>query len=338
MDACRYLELLKMDGTTRLFSDWQLHVAKPVHDAQLRNLFLQVFGHAISEDEWNWKYAHTEFRGSLLTKESGEAIGFFGGMPRLFTYQGQIFHGIQNGDVMVRQSERGVFSKKGAFYQVSSHFIKNFIGPGSAYAFGFGFPNQRAFQLGIQLRLYQKSGQLQELSWNQEESKWHWSWHWSPVNENIESTVDTLWKQMQGSWFNYFLPVRDSNYFTWRYQKRPSTKYQLLLVRQRFTGKPLAILCMRIHETYCHWVDYVGGHTHLGIAIQAAREFSHTQGKPLRALLSDAIAGHFLSAQPEQASIKPTDILIPTNISNNPDEARPWFNRFWLMGGDSDFM
>ena len=209
-----------MSDSAPLLSDWQLHIAKPAHDGQIRALFSQVFGHAITEEEWNWKYAHTGFRGSLLSKNSGELIGFFGGMPRTFVYQGQYFLGVQNGDVMVRARERGIFSRKGAFYQVANHFIKNFIGPESVYAFAFGFPHKRAFQLGIQLGLYQKAGHLQEISWTPKNPHHHWHWYWHSFEGNTNAIIDELWIGMQSSWREYFLPLRNSTYWNWRYQQR----------------------------------------------------------------------------------------------------------------------
>ena len=106
-----------------LLSDWQLRTAHSSQDAQLRTLFAQVFGHVISQEEWDWKYRSTDLRGSLLTKASGDAVAFFGGMPRSFSYQGRSIQAVQNGDVMVRPQERGVFSRKGALFHVAQHFF-----------------------------------------------------------------------------------------------------------------------------------------------------------------------------------------------------------------------
>lgn len=331
-----------MNNSTFLLSDWQLDIAKPAHDAQLRTLFFQTFGHTISQEEWNWKYTDIEFRGSLLSNKSGELIGFFGGMPRAFVYRGQRYLGVQNGDVMVRTKERGIFSRRGAFYQVANHFIGQFIGPKSLYAFGFGFPHHRAYKLGIQLKLYKQAGHLQELSWAPiiPHRHWHWHWYWQPINQinRNNAALDRLWLHMQRSWFDYFLPVRDSNYWHWRYQQRPCQNYHLLLLRQRITGRPLAAVAFRIHDEYCHWLDYLGTRAHLGIAIQAAREFAKIHDKPLRALVNDAIVHHFTAEQPQEVHVKSSNIYIPTNASLTSDQTKPWIGRFWLMGGDSDFM
>ena len=131
-----------------LLSDWQLHTAHRSQDTQLRTLFAQVFGHTMGQQEWDWKYRGTDLRGSLLTKAStGDAIAFFGGMPRTFSHQGRTIQTVQNGDVMVRMQERGVFSRKGALFQVAQHFFSQHLGAGAPYAFAFGFPNTRHFQI-----------------------------------------------------------------------------------------------------------------------------------------------------------------------------------------------
>ena len=329
-----------MNDSKPLLSDWQLGIAKPEHDARLRILFSQAFGHAISQEEWDWKYAETKFRGSMLSKNSGELVGFFGGMPRPFIYQGKIYLGVQNGDVMVRARERGIFSRRGAFYQVASHFIEQFIGPDSIYAFGFGFPHHRAFRLAIELGLYEQAGHLKELSWkiNNLAKSWGWGWELLEKNELGAEIVEKLWGNMQRSFPDYFLPVRDSHRWNWRYQQRPEGNYQILLLRKRITGKPLAVLALRFHEDYCHWLDYIGPHEHLAMAAQAGCEFAKTQQKPLRALVNDSIVDYFTTADPKQISIKSSGIYIPTNINTSKIDPKPWINKLWLMGGDSDFM
>ena len=77
-------------------SDWQLHTAHRSQDVQLRALFAQVFGHVMSQQEWDWKYQCTDLRGSLLTKSStAEVVAFFGGMPRTFSHQGHNIQAVQ---------------------------------------------------------------------------------------------------------------------------------------------------------------------------------------------------------------------------------------------------
>lgn len=324
-------------------SDWLLHTAHSSQDAQMRALFAQVFGHSISLEEWEWKYLGTDLRGSLLTKASnGDAIAFFGGMPRIFIYQGGRFHAVQNGDVMVRMQERGVFSRKGALYQVANHFFSQHVGENEEYAFAFGFPNQRHFRLGLKLGLYSKAAQMQHMRWSPQAAPWHRSWAIKPIGVHMPLHIlDILWQQMQVSWPGHFVPERTAKHWQWRYQQRPGVEYQLLLVCQRLTRRPLAAVALRLHAQHCDWLDYLGPREHLPEAIAAVRAFAHQQQRSVHALISDAVASEFREAQPKSLDQSPSEICVPTNAIDATGAVlpgKPWVGRLWLMGGDSDFM
>ena len=326
-----------------LLSDWQLHTARSHQDEQLRSLFSQVFGHAVTKEEWEWKYREADLRGSLLIKSStGETVAFFGGMPRAFSNRGKYFSGVQNGDVMVRMQERGVFSRKGALFQVAKDFFTQHIGRDKEYAFAFGFPNSRHFQLGIKLDLYAKAAQMQHLRWVGLPAPWYRCWSVRTLSCGVHShALDLLWQQMLVSWPEYFLPVRTAKYWEWRYQQRPGVSYELLLVSQRLTGRPLAAIALRLYPEHCDWVDYIGSREHLPHAIAAVRAFAFQHQRPVHALISDAVVHEFSSAQPEGLSICPSEILIPTNAIDAQGAViadMPYIGRLWLMSGDSDFM
>ncbi len=316
-------------------ADWVLHPAYASDDAQVRGLFEQVFGHPMSQPQWLWKYEGTPLRGTLLRKQGGDAVAFFGGMARRFRYQGREYLGVQNGDVMVRPDQRAVFSRRGALYQVAAHFFGHHVGPGADYAFAFGFPSLRHFELGTKLGLYEMAGRLLELRWEPRPAARHWGWHWQVQQRLPAAQIDGLWQQMQTDWPAMFLPVRDSARWNYRYLQRPEIHYTLLLLRSRWTRRPLAALALRQHGGHVEWLDYVGPAAHIRQAVEAAREFAHAQGRPLIALVSDAVAPAFAL---DGCSSKPSPICIPVNAGGSGPAGKPWLNRLWLMGGDSDFM
>lgn len=315
--------------------NWVLHPAYAPDDAQVRELFEQVFGHTMSEPQWHWKYANTPLRGTLLRKQTGEAVAFFGGMSRRFVHQGREYIGVQNGDVMVRPDQRAVFSRRGALYQVAAHFFGHHVGPQADYAFAFGFPSLRHFDLGTKLGLYEMAGRMLELRWEPRAAPRHWGWSWETMESVRTAEVDELWRQMQRSWPGMFLPVRDGARWAYRYTHRPEVDYTLLLVRSRWTRRPLAALALRRHAGHMEWLDYVGPAANIGHAVRAAREFAHAEGKPLVALVGDAISDAFAI---DGCSSQPSPICVPVNASSVPEADKPWLNRLWLMGGDSDFM
>lgn len=325
-----------LEARPATLSDWILHPAYAARDAQVRELFAHVFGHAMSQPEWDWKYDGSPLRGTLLCKPEGQALAFFGGMARSLTWQGRTYACVQNGDVMVHPGQRAVFSRRGALYQVASHFFGHHVGPGAEYAFAYGFPSQRHFDLGVKLGLYESAGRMMELRWSPLAPRWHWGWRCTPLEREQLSVIDGLWDGMQGSWADLFVPVRDAARWDYRYLRRPGVSYALLLLRQRWTGRPLAALALRRHPQHVEWLDYVGAARHIPEAVEAARQWAFGQGAlPLTALFSDAVAQQFAIGE---AQCGPSPICIPVNAGPAGQEGKPWLQRLWLMGGDSDFM
>lgn len=318
---------------------WTSHPAYVEDDEQVRTLFEQVFKHSMSEPQWQWKYANSPLRGILLRKHGAQVVAFFGGMSRSFVYRGHHYRGVQNGDVMVHPSQRGVFSRRGALYQVSAEFFGHYVGPQAQqpkYDFAFGFPNRRHFDLGIKLGLYESAGHMMELCWQPDSPHWHWGWYSQNLTLGSMPLIDALWTQMPKSWPDLFIPVRDSVRWAYRYLHRPETSYTLLLVRSRWTHRPLAALALRQHSEHIEWLDYVGHAHHIHCAIQAAQEFAFVHGrKKLTALVHNCVAQVFAIAND---SIQPSPICVPVNASGIIGSQKPWINSLWLMGGDSDFM
>lgn len=317
-------------------SDWVLHPAYAARDAQVRQLFEHVFGHAMSQPEWDWKYDGSPLRGTLLCKADEQAIAFFGGMARSLIYQGRAYACVQNGDVMVHPGQRAVFSRRGALYQVASHFFGHHVGPGAEYAFAYGFPSQRHFDLGVKLGLYESAGRMMQLRWTPVAPRFRWGWRCTPLEQAQLPVIEGLWNEMQQSWPDRFLPVRDAARWNYRYLRRPGVSYALLLLRHRWTGRPLAALALRRHPQHVEWLDYAGAARHIPAAVEAARQWAHAQGAlPLSALFSDCIAQQFAIGH---EAFEPSPICIPVNAGSADAAGKPWLQRLWLMGGDSDFM
>lgn len=321
-------------GGSATLPRWTVHSALPESDEELRALFQAVFGHAMSCAQWEWKYQGVALRGTLLRRQ-GRAVAFFGGMPRRFVHAGQGLEAVQNGDVMVLPDERGVFSRQGALYQAAAHFFGHHVGPGHRYAFAFGFPSERHFRLGAKLGLYVEAGRMMELRWTPLPKQRHFGWHCQPLAQRRWSDLDTLWRRMQQEWPDLYLPVRDAERWRYRYLQHPGQPYELLVLRRRWSGRPLAAMALREHSTHCEWLDYVGPGAGIALAAVAVREWAGAKGKPVTALVSDSVAALF-SAQAE--TVHTSQIQIPVNAPPGQTTTPPWAGRFWFMGGDTDFL
>ncbi|MDB5892446.1 MAG: Acetyltransferase protein [Polaromonas sp.] len=284
--------------------------------------------------QWHWKYAGSPVRGIVLRRDE-KAVAFFGGMPRSLQGPSGTVEAVQNGDVMVLPSERGVFTRQGALYRAASAFFHELVGPDKLYQFAFGFPNERHFRLGIKLGLYEDSGRMVELSWSAQAA---------PVRkltvisrfDSVEMTtvVSTLWRSMQRSWPKHFIPKRDPQRWTARFASHPVHRYELLVVRRRFLRKPLCAIVLREHAGHIDWLDFVGSAASVGLAITAARHFaSEHQNKPVIAMFSQSIAAGFS----QNATSVLSDICMPVNARPS-GESRPYINNLWCMGGDTDFL
>ena len=313
---------------------WSVHRAVAANDEELLELFQKVFGYGMPLVQWQWKYADAPTRGILLRRNTN-AVAFFGGMPRtVFGPSGKL-SSVQNGDVMVLPSERGVFSRHGALQHVAAAFFENMVGFSLPYDVAFGFPNGRHFQLGIKLGLYAPASRMITLTWSALEPI---APRWTVTKElglqDIHA-LESLWIEMRTCWPHHFIPVRDATRWKDRFLCHPVHDYQLLLISRRWTGQSLCAVALRVHPGYIEWLDYVGPDNLISLAITTVRRFAgECNKKPVTAMFSETIASSF---NIDSASFVPSDIYIPINACT-ADECRPFVGQLWLMGGDTDFL
>lgn len=316
---------------------WTVHEAREADDPELLALFEEVFGHGMSTEQWHWKYAGAALRGTLL-RRSGAVVGFFGGMPRAVQGPDGLHLAVQNGDVMVKPGERGVFTRHGAFYRVTAAFLDRHIGPGRTYEFGIGFPNERHLSLGVKLGLYIPGERMKTISWSARASERASWWTREATLASAELHVlDTLWQKMQRDWRGSYIPVRDAQRWRFRFVEHPTCTYQLIVIRRRLGGRPLAALALREHPNHVEWLDYVGTRREVPRAVASARNFAAQCGnKPLTALCSESIASTFAV---DAAAVENSAIVIPLRAPEPGwPQPYPWQGRLWLMGGDTDFL
>ena len=110
---------------------------------EIRALFAQVFGHSMSDALWRWKYDAGRGIATGTRDEQGRLLAHYGGTARALQVNGVAVSAVQLGDVMVAAQARGILSRRGPFATAATAFLQHHIGSPSAYALGFGFPNQR---------------------------------------------------------------------------------------------------------------------------------------------------------------------------------------------------
>ncbi len=314
---------------------WQIKPVTVQDKAAVITLFNQVFApQTMSEALWHWKYdqglGFAAWRGE-------EMIAHYGGILREIRYFGETKLAVQITDVMVLSTERAIFTKQGAFFQVTSAFLEQHIGYKATTWVGYGFPSHRHVKLAQRLGLYAPVGEVVELRWQSMQGKPHlWTRirHLQSNQLKIQKIVDKLWKNMYLSLSNSLVSVRDLQYVQHRYFSHPHHSYELLLLTHRFTTQALAIVVIVREQEQCKVMDFIGDIRHIPEAIRQMQRIAGYWGlKSVSLWISKGFINYFPPA--EQRTL---DIFIPHNIWSPCFPSEQIQDKWWLMAGDTDFL
>lgn len=319
---------------------WQVASANDVSQTSLLSLFEQVFGHSLPPETWRWKYRFADTPGSVVL-ENNKIVAFTGGIPRDGLVFGQPEKLVQMGDVMVSKSVRGILSKKGPFFLASQHFLAPRVGPNQQYSLAFGFPNERAGRVGVIRGIYNITDKIIEP-------------HWPPLtddnttefkiqiidphqNNQWEQQVDELWQAMKRDLNNVAIGCRNSHWIKHRYVNKPNANYLLAFASNSSTpNQPQGLLVLNHHlNGAMELLDIVGSHKSALTLIEAARQItSNYKASSLFAWATPSALSWFKNSGYQTNT---TEIIIPGCNINSPQHALRVKDRWWLLGGDSDF-
>lgn len=314
--------------------NWIIDKANSDAEAELLNLFLDAFGHEMPPELWHWKYQGVDILGMMLRNE-GKAVAFYGGMPRTTHLFGTPVTAVQIGDVMVHPEHRGTLTRKGAFFQVATHFLERYVGEQQLYPIAFGFPSARAYKLSVHLGLYDKVGELMQVTWPALQARHSYKFRLRPLNHNKASTTNRLWRKMAKALKQQVVGVRDWDYINHRYLQHPTLDYKLYLVTSRFTGLAIGIMILRILDDKIELIDVISKPCHISILVHCLRRLTGNIGK------SEAFTWITQQNTPlfsaDTGKITTTGIVIPHNRWTPGIPANELLDRWWLMAGDTDF-
>lgn len=333
-DAPQPPMMLPPEWTAKYVTRWSREADKPA----LLELFRQAFANEMSPGRWDWKYQQAAVWGTTVLHD-GEYAAFYGGMPRAMKLAGQDITTVQIGDSMVAPAHRGALARTGPLFRSASAYINNVHELYPKVQLAFGFPSMRVLRLGIKLGLYQQVDAISDLRWSGLAPARH------PVTKTRllpphlgqaqASQIQQLWQAMQQEWPNVLLPVRDADRWRYRYEQHPEHRYQILLVSNRWTAKPLAGIVVRAHADHLEWLDYVGPRRGIILAVRAARMHAAQQGLPVvRGWFSSYLVKEFAHGG---ATIETTEIGIPVELFGRDPASTVATSPLWLMAGDTDF-
>lgn len=313
---------------------WQLDWAHQSDESELLELFLEAFGHAMPPELWRWKYQELDTLGTLVRHE-GKPVAFYGGMPRAIHLFGLPATAVQIGDVMVHPKQRGILTRRGHFFQTAASFLEHFVGQDKAFPIAFGFPSERAYRLAACLGLYEKAGELMRISWPALPARPSYKVSIRPLRHGKGAAVNWLWSEMAEALQDHIVGVRDGTYVQHRYLQHPTLNYQLYLISSRLTGTPIGIIVLRILDDAVELLDIIAPPQRLATLIHCLRRLTWSFGKPQAYTWITTQHAHLFAG--DTGEITPTGIIIPHNSWTPGIPVSELKDRWWLMGGDTDF-
>lgn len=323
-------------------------------------LHAEVFGTDADQRWFDWKYgpASSQGRGQAMGAWHKERlIAYYGGMPRRFWHEGGPVETLQMGDVMVHPQWRGILTRRGPFYHVTQRFHASRLGPvgQGEFQLGFGFPNQRHLRLGVMLGLIHDGGTVEELYWKplDPERLVHsrvmgWGWRWEaldPRDAGFDGKVGSAWKAMLADGQQLALGQRDAAYLRWRYVDRPGdaastsgapARYRFFVLRRPWSGAATGLAIMDLRGTSAHWLDWVGSIELMPLASRMCRlEAGRAGAGELKAWASAAVAQELAGTDVARRAVC-AGLGVSVASALAPKELASL--RWWLMGGDTDFL
>lgn len=318
---------------------WQVLEITPNDQEAVRALFERVFNNQMSQALWEWKYG--QGRGMAVAAwKKGQIIAHYGGVIRELLYFGIPKTGVQIADVMVDKHERGILTRHGPYFLAGATFPEHYAGYGNRILLGFGFPTARAIRIAELLSLYAEVGKMTEIRWSTR-SGWphlrtrirHLHFLEPAVDREI---VKQLWNQMQDDFKTAIIGVRDGDYIQHRYISHPLKHYDILLVSNRFGGQPLGIVVLYREAEVCRLLDIIAPLNQLSTLIKQTRRIVGRWGIPT---LSLWITENFVDLFTQRGGeTYPLDIRIPHCIWYEGPPVSEVQGKWWLMGGDTDFL
>ncbi len=307
--------------------------------AEVLTLFGHVFGQSPGPDWFAWKYGRGGGTAVGVRDESLRLIAHYAGFPRSLLWMGEVVRAIQIGDVMVAPELRGILTRRGPFFQACRRFFGSQVGAGRPQELAFGFPNERHQRLGVALDLYLDAGPIHALRWTAQSQGLPRWWHWAELDvsdSRTDAEIDVAWAAMAAIMGNAVIGARPSGYVRWRFIDRPDRRYRLFRLRRHWSRQAAGIAVLRTEADTAVWLDWIGPPQPMRMAARALAAEAHRAGVPeLTAWVSPAVAEVLAGSG---AVTDGTAAWLAVAKCSTPTPEAIAAARWWLMGGDTDFL
>ena len=314
--------------------NWLVDWAHPSDEIELMALFRSAFGQDMPPRLWRWKYAGLDPSGALVRRD-GRLVAFYGGTPRDISLFGRPARAVQIGDIMVHPDERGILTRKGAFFLAATTFLERYVGDGKAFPLAFGFPSNRHNRLGERLGLYAKVGEIMRVTWPALKAWPSPMLRIRPLDTGMGAAVDRLWAEMAAALSHQIVGVRDFNYLRRRYLEHPTISYRVFLASSRLASTPFGVMVVRELDDEIELVDIIAPPQRLAVLVKIVRRLAWNLDKPQAYAWISSQHAALLAAG--SGVISPMEISVPTCAWTQGTAPGELYDRWWLMSGDTDF-
>lgn len=320
-------------------AEFTLRELQPADAPAMRALFTQVFKKEMPQSLWDWKYKRAE-SAALGIWRGATLVAHYGGMGFAVNYKGRPGMAAQICDVMVDPSARHAVRRQSPFFLSTSAFLERYLGYGKRWELGYGFPSDRHMELAARLNLYAPVGKMWELRWEVSEATRAPGLLKTRKLDlasfaSYRAIVDSLGAKQCADLADRIVVRKDAEWFAWRYWRRPGENYEVLLVRHRFTGKPIGVCVLKLEPERVLWLDALAPLGNLPALAQVARAAAWQMGRRKLVLwCSEPDVARFGNVSDREA----LPITTPANIWTPGPPPAELHNRWWLLAGDTDFL
>ncbi len=267
-------------------------------------LFETVFQHAVSPQDWAWKYAHAASFHTIACAPDGSLLGHAG-----VQFAGHLPNGRKAGqvcDVMVHPAHRGQL-QGGVFARMLGELAAEAGRQG--YGLCYGFPGDRPAKLGVRLGVYDEVARPREAVY-MPQMVTLWQHVWLGVRE-LDAT--TFAPRLATTAAQRGVVHRTPEQMLWRYVQAPRT-YRFFVVGPRW--RPATLVAKDCGDGTLLVVDGLGAARCPSVCLQALANASR---KTVRAW------AHRVSG--EGGEVWPTP-LVTIELAQLPGRSRPdnWFD------------
>jgi hypothetical protein len=219
----------------------------------IRRLFQKVFGTALSEAEWSWKFAQDpDGWYGVVGLADGEIVGHYAGWGARFLIDGEPRLLYSVGDVATDPGVRGLGGRRGVYRAMTEVFYERVGRDGVPFC--YGFPNARANTVSerivgsrtlMPVRLVKTP--LDAFPQPPPDAE---------AGELVDESFDPLWDDVRHGIASGALPIRDRRRVNWRFYARPTRYYRMVWRRQR--GQMAAWAALSVGDGVATVVDFLG--------------------------------------------------------------------------------